>query len=167
MRQAVQCRLERFANASSKVEKDAIIWEVVLETNESGGRFLREDPRKIGWWEEVDQEVAKVKVSFYFRDLKFLAKAAVIASTSVATTLKTASAPASHLSASISLLDGSVQPGRAVPSKPAIPASEVPMSAVPNQELDSSTYEFLEQFSSRGLKRHKASHSGNNCGCFF
>jgi hypothetical protein len=172
MQQAVKCRLERFCNSTNKEEKDAVILEVVNETHTSGGRFLKEDPGKNGWWEEVDQEVAHSKVRILFRDLKSRAKAGTttIAPAPPAATTATA-APASRLPQSRSSPVGSLQQawclslGHDAPLGPSNPGAARPISAVWNQEFDSSTYEFLEQFSSRGRKRHKG--DNNDCGCFF
>jgi hypothetical protein len=185
MRQATRCRLERFSNAADKEERDSIILDVVQEIYLSGGRFLKEDPGKNGWWEEVDQELAKEKVSLSFRDLKSAGKAATRAMTSeTATTATIPSAattvttvPASHLSASGASTwspVGTVHPawspsmGHYAPSTPSNPVATGSMSLLHNQVFDSSTYEFVEEFSSRGPKRHKTGHSdNNNCGWSF
>jgi hypothetical protein len=171
MRQAVERRMHRFSNTDNKEEKAAIIWEVIQETYQSGGRFLKEDPAKNGWWEEVDQEAAKIKVSTHFRDLKYNSKTTPSVMTSSPTKVAT-TAPARHLSASLSSPGGSVQsPALQVAMGHGIPSSQAKLAATRStvtQDLDSSTYEFLEAYSSRGRKRHKTTDgSDDNCGCFF
>jgi hypothetical protein len=164
MQLAVKCRLERFCNSTNKEEKDAIILEVVQDTYTSGGRFLKEDPGKNGWWEEVDQEVAHLKVSVVFRDLKSRAKSGT---TATATAAATTAAPASHLPQSRSLQVGSVQQAQCLSLWHDAPLDPSKPAATRNQEFDSSTYKFLEQFSSRGQKRHRGDDDNNQCGCFF
>jgi hypothetical protein len=66
MRHFLEARLDRWESAGIK-EKAGVSWEVVHEVKQNGGRFLKEDPN--GWYVEVDDEVARQKVSIGFRDL--------------------------------------------------------------------------------------------------
>lgn len=178
MRQRVEDRLIRFAAATNKDEKAAIVWEVVQETHQNNGRFLREDPGKKGWWEEVDDEVAKSKVSVYFRDLK----CNIRATTTTATTMSTTTANSSTITpASPTVSSTSSSP---IPDSPPLdgargrprPASSTSTDPVTDritgrrQEFDSSTYEFLGISSSREGKRSKVEHycgGGDTTSCGF
>jgi hypothetical protein len=191
MREAVQCRLERFSNALDKEERAAIICEVVQETHVRGGRFIKEDPGKNGWWVEVDKEAAVIKVGTYFRDLKFNAKegrkiAAVAKAAVPHHTEPTAPAgPAPRTVGRRASGSSSVGPsstGRRKgqssgiwPESKMLDAGQLediadrgrrtPLVRDGIQEFDSSTYEFM-----RGQKRYKPSDGGGqvSCGgCFF
>ncbi len=158
MRQRVEARLARFATAAGKDGKAAIVWEVVQETYLSHGRFLKEDPGKHGWWEEVDQEVAKAKVSVYFRDLKCTIKATA----GPAETLSTARSSSSASDTSTVGGNGAVH--QAEPSSTNSAKARV---AARRQEFDSSTYGFLEPPSLRGGKRSKLAHRADASSCGF
>jgi hypothetical protein len=66
MRRLVEERLQIYEKAPFK-EKSSIAWEVVLIIQKGGGRFLKEDPT-YGWFVQVDDEIARQKVSIAFRD---------------------------------------------------------------------------------------------------
>jgi hypothetical protein len=153
MRQRVEARLARFATAAGKDEKAAIVWEVVHETYLSNGRFLKEDPGKHGWWEEVDQEVAKAKVSVYFRDLKCTLKEMP---SPITTTLTATSSTCSVLGTS-SVGDKTI----IAEAGSSTTLAKATISAR-RQEFDSSTYDFLEAWSTRGGKRSKLAHCGES-----
>jgi hypothetical protein len=70
MRELVGSKLSRFNAAIQKQGRTRIIEEVVMEIQECGGRFLREDPIMTGFWIEVDMITARRKVGIYFRDLR-------------------------------------------------------------------------------------------------
>jgi hypothetical protein len=174
MRQRVEARLARFSAATDKDEKTAIVWEVVLETYQCNGRFLKEDPGKYGWWEEVDQEVAKAKVGVYFRDLKCTNKATATATTASSSTPPT---PGSIVSPALSSRSSpSIDSPPLVAARPPLSSSLVSSSTISStsntansknkiearpQEFDSSTFEFLDF---RGGKRSK--HFHRDAGCF-
>jgi hypothetical protein len=165
MRQAVESRLEQFSSATNKEERAAIILEVLQETGLSGGKFLKEDPGKRGWWEEVDQEVAKVKVGFCFRDLKASSKIATTVKAS-ATTVAGTSTRAPHPHVSMLPSDVSEQQDLHLSMGYQVPVSNFKRLKL-NQEFDCSTFAFLEEYSSFGPKRQKTSHSHDNCQCLF
>jgi hypothetical protein len=71
MRELVGSNLGRFNATTDKHARTAIIEEVVMEIQASGGRFLKEDHQNMnGFWVEVDQQAAFQKVGIYFRDLR-------------------------------------------------------------------------------------------------
>jgi hypothetical protein len=183
MRQAVQCRLERFSNTRSTDEKAAIVWELVQETYQAGGRFLKEDPGKAGWWVEVDREAAKSKVAIQFRDLKSQTKLATAGRSKAA-----APSASSHIASDAStftLAGSSSSTGcqKAETAGLTIPSSTTTFEGGPHllqkvtgdgrkathfpggrQEFDSSNFDFLH-----GRKRRKG--NGGDCfdpfgGCF-
>jgi hypothetical protein len=157
MRERVESRLARFAQAQGKDDRAAIVWEVVQETYLSHGRFLKEDPGKHGWWEEVDQEVAKAKVSVYFRDLKSASKR----TSSVATT-SIASLSSRPVQGTWSVVDNNdIALGRSSTTL------GKPKKTAWRQEFDSSTYEFLGPSSLQGGKRSKLAHCAETSCAFF
>jgi hypothetical protein len=66
MRKLLETRQDRWEAAAFK-DKSGLTWEVVHEIMRGGGRFLREDSN--GWFVEVEDEVARSKVSIAFRDM--------------------------------------------------------------------------------------------------
>mmetsp|Transcript_20101 Transcript_20101/g.37574 ORF Transcript_20101/g.37574 Transcript_20101/m.37574 type:complete len:222 (-) Transcript_20101:34-699(-) len=66
MRRLLETRLDRWEVAPFK-DKSGITWEVVNVIVQGGGRFLKEDGN--GWFVQVEDEVARQKVSIAFRDL--------------------------------------------------------------------------------------------------
>lgn len=51
---------------TAKLEKNTLAMQVVIQIKKSGGRFLKR-PSEHGWWVEVDDEMAREKVSMIFR----------------------------------------------------------------------------------------------------
>lgn len=66
-RRIIQSRFEEHRDATVTERKTAITWEVVLEIQRRGGRFLVKDQ---GWWALADQDTAREKVSVAFRDMR-------------------------------------------------------------------------------------------------
>jgi hypothetical protein len=176
MREAVLARLERFSNSSDTKEKAAILWEVVLETHKAGGRFLKEEPGKNGWWVEVDGEAAKVKVAVHFRDLKSHTKKAMPRRPGAASAPRLSEAPVTSSMGSLSLGRRKSESAGLLPSTIALDAAaqnhenvtKAPLFSGGLQELDSSTYAFV-----RGQKRIRSSTNDSyepcspDGGCFF
>lgn len=154
MRNAVESNLSRFAGTTDKKERAAIILDVIEETQRSGGRFLKEDPGKHGWWVEADQDAAKHKVAIYFRDLAFSIKVAT------AKTTAAVSSNQSSRSSSMSPILSTQQQAVGRSHEGATGTGKPPR----RQELASSTYKFLEASSPRGTKRWKANPRSEMCG---
>ncbi|KAL3911137.1 MAG: hypothetical protein SGILL_007403 [Bacillariaceae sp.] len=65
MRHRIEERIHLWEQATNQ-EKSRVSKGVVHDIRASGGRFLKEDER--GWFAEVDEETARLKVSIGFRD---------------------------------------------------------------------------------------------------
>jgi hypothetical protein len=68
MRQLLLERWERYEKAAFR-DKKGIAWEVVEKIKRGTGRFLREDPDGGYWFVEVEDDVARQKVSNAIRDM--------------------------------------------------------------------------------------------------
>lgn len=66
-RHIVESRMEKYEQATKRVEKTDLTAEVVKVVNEKGGRFLKQDG---GGWIEIDVDSARDKVSHSFRNLR-------------------------------------------------------------------------------------------------
>lgn len=55
-------------------EKTALTYTIVFKIKRAGGRFLRQSPVNPELWEQVDDEMARVKVSHTFRSLRQIQK---------------------------------------------------------------------------------------------
>ena len=68
-RKIIESRFEEHRDASVIERKTAITWEVLIEIQRRGGRFLVRGKDK-GWWTVADQDAAREKVSVAFRDMR-------------------------------------------------------------------------------------------------
>jgi hypothetical protein len=66
-RNIMESRFEEHRDATVIDRKTAITWEVVLECQRKGARFLIKDKN---WWVVADQDTAREKVSVAFRDMR-------------------------------------------------------------------------------------------------
>jgi hypothetical protein len=66
-RHIVEGRMERYEQATKRVEKTDLTAAVVKVVNQRGGRFLKQDR---GGWMEIDADSARDKVSHSFRNLR-------------------------------------------------------------------------------------------------
>lgn len=66
-RKIMESRFEEHRDATVIDRKTAITWEVVLECQRRGARFLIKDKN---WWVVADQDTAREKVSVAFRDMR-------------------------------------------------------------------------------------------------
>jgi hypothetical protein len=69
-RAILESKLERYDKAKTTEEKFHITFEVVTAVGSVGGRFLTRDPTNDWWVPITDPEVARLKVSVAFRDLR-------------------------------------------------------------------------------------------------
>ena len=67
-RRIIEARFEEHRDAAVIERKTAITWEVLLEIQRRGGRFLVKGKDK-GWWTVADEDAAREKVSVAFRDM--------------------------------------------------------------------------------------------------
>jgi hypothetical protein len=66
-RHIVESHMEKYEQATKRVEKTDLTAEVVKVVNERGGRFLKQDG---GGWTEINVDSARDKVSHSFRNLR-------------------------------------------------------------------------------------------------
>lgn len=66
-RKIMESRFEEHRDVTVIDRKTAITWEVVLECQRRGARFLVKDKN---WWVVADQDTAREKVSVAFRDMR-------------------------------------------------------------------------------------------------
>jgi hypothetical protein len=74
-RALLESKLDKYDNARATDEKFHITVDVMTEVGAMGGRFLTRDPTNDWWVPITDQEVARLKVSVAFRDLRKISKA--------------------------------------------------------------------------------------------
>lgn len=74
-RTILESKLDRYDQAKTTDQKFHVTLEVVMEIGALGGRFLTRHPNNDWWVPIVDQEVARLKVSVAFRDLRKINKA--------------------------------------------------------------------------------------------
>lgn len=67
-REMLEANLDSYDNAASVQEKIRITNGILLNIEASGGRFLMRD--KQGWWSPANEQIARVKVSNAFRDVR-------------------------------------------------------------------------------------------------
>ncbi|KAG7348480.1 hypothetical protein IV203_017185 [Nitzschia inconspicua] len=66
-RKIMESRFQEHRDATAIDRKTAITWEVVIECQRRGARFLVKDKN---WWVVADQDTAREKVSIAFRDMR-------------------------------------------------------------------------------------------------
>lgn len=67
LRTHVVAKLEKYQR-TAKLEKNGVAMAIVLDVKQAGGRFLKRANEE-GWWLEVNDEVAREKVSATFRTI--------------------------------------------------------------------------------------------------